>query len=73
VKTLIALLKRVNMEIKDPHYSIGVSFFMKRPLESKLQAIWQLDIEPYLQEYFFNRPGIAEGFRWHKIERELYS
>jgi len=67
VEALIDLLRRVNSEIGDAHYTIGHSFFLRTNLAAELPDIWQLEIEPYLEEYFFDQPERVAVFRWAQV------
>jgi len=64
---LITTLKRVNNQIGDPHYYLGHTTFLNRNIQAELPSIWQLEIEPTLEEYFFDRPDLIEEFRWGNI------
>lgn len=68
---LIKLLQRLNRQITDPHYFVGITFFLEPNLAEQLPDIWQLEIEPYLEEYFFDQPDQVEAFRWAKIASQL--
>jgi 5-methylcytosine-specific restriction protein B len=68
---LIRLLQRLNRQIADPHYFVGITFFLEPNLAEQLPDIWQLEIEPYLEEYFFDQPDQIEAFRWAKIVSQL--
>ncbi|MAT98716.1 MAG: hypothetical protein CL608_16355 [Anaerolineaceae bacterium] len=68
---LIKLLQRLNRQIADPHYFVGITFFLEPELATQLPDIWQLEIEPYLEEYFFDQPDQIEAFRWSKIASQL--
>ena len=68
---LIKLLQRLNRQIDDPHYLVGVTFFLVQDLAAQLADIWQLEIEPYLEEYFFDQPDQIEAFRWEKVAKQL--
>jgi 5-methylcytosine-specific restriction protein B len=68
---LIKIVERVNRQIADPHYAIGYSFFMHPELPTHLEDIWGMEIEPYLEEYFFDQPDQVDLFRWSQIEKEL--
>ncbi|NEP84365.1 MAG: ATPase, partial [Okeania sp. SIO3B3] len=68
VEGLIEILEAVNQEINDPNYQIGVSFFLREYIEEEIQDIWQMEIEPYLEEFFFAQPEKVDEFRWDKIE-----
>ena len=68
---LVKVLKRLNDTIDDPHYEVGISFFMRENLSDHLEDIWRMEIEPYLEEYFFDQAEKAKEFRWEKIAGEL--
>lgn len=68
---LINLLDRLNRTIGDPHYAVGISYFLHPHLADHLADIWQMEIEPYLEEYFFDQPGKVDEFRWTKIASSL--
>ncbi len=63
---LISLLQRLNQHL-EPAYQLGVSFFLTPTLAQDLPMIWQLEIEPYLEEYFFDQPGRLDPFRWEQV------
>jgi 5-methylcytosine-specific restriction protein B len=71
VEGLIKLLKRLNGAIGDPHYEVGVTFFLNQHLAADIADIWQMEIEPYLEEYFFDQPAQVEAFRWEHIKAEI--
>jgi 5-methylcytosine-specific restriction protein B len=63
-------LKRADRRIRtitsaSPSSCTGIN----RPLED----IWRMEIEPYLEEYFFDRPEKARAFRWEEIRLEVES
>lgn len=64
---LIDTLKRLNHDIADPHYSVGVTFFMVDDLPRHIADIWRMEIEPYLDEYFFAQRDKAETYRWDRV------
>ena len=68
---LIRVLDRLNKQIGDPHYQLGTSFFMRRDVASQLEDIWRMEVEPYLEEYFFDQTNQIEAFRWQKIKKEI--
>lgn len=74
VENLIRVLSRLNAQIGDPNFEVGISFFMGENLDlhSDLQSIWQMEIEPYLEEYFFDQPSIVNEFRWTKVKGEIF-
>ena len=67
VSGLVDILRLVNREIGDKHYSIGVSYFLREDLGTQIEDIWRMEIEPYLEEYFFDQPEKVEGLRWENI------
>jgi MoxR-like ATPase len=72
VTALVSLLESVNRRINDPNYTIGVSFFMRDDLGAHLEAIWRGEIEPYLEEIFFDKQEMVNDLRWPAIkDREL--
>jgi MoxR-like ATPase len=71
VENLIKILTRLNQHIGDPHYEVGVTFFLYDKLADELEDIWRMEIEPYLEEYFFDRPDSVESFRWDKLKQGL--
>lgn len=68
---LINVLERVNRTISDPQHAIGTSFFLHECLQTELRAIWRMEIEPYLEEYFFDQPQKVGEFRWERVKSEL--
>lgn len=72
VEKLIDILKRLNSEIADKHYHIGITFFLNNELENHIDDIWRMEIEPYLEEYFFDQSEKVENFRWDRI-KDMFS
>ncbi len=68
---LVALLKEVNQSIGDEDCELGISFFMVADIATALEHIWQGEVEPYLEEVFFDRPDQMARFRWSKIAGRL--
>ncbi len=68
---LVALLKEVNQSIGDEDCELGISFFMVADLATALAHIWQGEVEPYLEEVFFDRPDQMARFRWSKVSGRL--
>ncbi|EAZ92579.1 McrB family protein [Crocosphaera chwakensis] len=71
IESLINILEELNKTINDSDYEIGVSFFLTETLKDDLEDIWTMEIEPYLEEYFFDETGKIEKFRWTKIKDKL--
>ncbi len=68
---LIKVLRRLNTKIADPHYEVGISFFFVENLAEHLEGIWKMEIEPYLEELFFDKRQQMEELRWAKIASEV--
>jgi len=71
VPELVRTLQDVNREIGDPNYALGISFFLVDDLEMHLETIWQTEIEPYLEEQFFDHLNKVDTFRWDNIKTDL--
>lgn len=71
VEELIKILKSLNQAIADKNYEIGISFFLTDNLREDIEDIWRMEIEPYLEEYFFNDLDKVEEFRWKKVKQQL--
>lgn len=68
IDKLIKILRQLNQQIGDRHYEVGITFFMHDNLAAHLPDIWIMEIEPYLEEYFFDRLEKIEEFRWESIK-----
>ena len=71
VETLISVLKKLNRQIGDRHYEVGITFFLQEDLAEQIDDIWRMEIEPYLEEYFFDQPDKVEAFHWDKVEKDI--
>ena len=71
IDKLIQVLTDLNREIGDPHYEVGISYFIRNDLEAQIEDIWTMEIEPYLEEYFFNDPDKMKNYRWNNIKDRL--
>jgi len=67
VEGLVQTLQRLNQQIDDPHYAIGIAFFLREDLDAQIEDIWRMEIEPYLAEYFFDQPAAVIAYRWEKV------
>ncbi|MEH1788601.1 MAG: AAA family ATPase [Nostoc sp.] len=72
VEGLINILEQLNQVIADKNYEIGISFFLTDNLREDIEDIWRMEIEPYLEEYFFNELEKVDKFRWDKIKNQLW-
>lgn len=71
VERLIETLQRLNRQIGDRHYEVGITFFLHWNLAEQLEDIWRMEIEPYLEEYFFDQPEKVAAFRWETIKDQV--
>jgi 5-methylcytosine-specific restriction enzyme B len=71
VDKLTSILQNVNRAINNKHYELGISFFLTKTLAEDIQDIWQMEIEPYLEEYFFDDEAKMDEFLWDKIKDKL--
>jgi len=65
------VLQKLNKAIGDRHYEVGITFFLREDLDEQIEDIWRMEIEPYLEEYFFDQPDKANQFRWDAIKGSL--
>jgi len=68
---LVRALLEVNTKINDKNYYLGISFFMVDDLAKKLEEIWKMEIETYLEEYFFSQPEVMNNFRWDRMRGKM--
>lgn len=71
VDGLIKVLEDLNQAIADKNYELGISFFLTEKLAEDIEDIWKMEIEPYLEEYFFDRLEKVDEFRWDKIKQQV--
>lgn len=67
VSGLVETLEQVNEQIGDDHYHVGISFFLSKSLKRDIADIWRMEIEPYLEEYFFAAREKVNMFRWDSV------
>ena len=68
---LMETLIQLNAAIGDRHYEVGISYFLTTELKTKIKDIWRMEIQPYLEEYFFDQPDTAADFTWEKVAPKL--
>jgi 5-methylcytosine-specific restriction enzyme B len=68
VDGLIDALRKVNQAIGEANYHVGITFFLHPELEDNLEAIWTMEIEPYLEEFFFDNGDTVDRLRWSKVQ-----
>jgi MoxR-like ATPase len=71
VDKLTRILEDVNRAINNKHYELGISFFLTKTLAEDIQDIWEMEIEPYLEEYFFDHLEKMDEFLWDKIKNKF--
>ncbi|MFB2880405.1 AAA family ATPase [Floridanema aerugineum] len=71
VDGLIQVLQKLNQAIADKNYELGISFFLTEKLAEDIEDIWKMEIEPYLEEYFFDKLEKVDEFRWDKIKQQV--
>lgn len=71
VDKLTSILEDVNRAIDNKHYELGISFFLTKTLAEDIRDIWQMEIEPYLEEYFFDNLEKMDEFLWENIKNKL--
>jgi hypothetical protein len=71
LEPLIALLEEINAAIGDPNFALGISYFLHDDLAEQLPSIWQVEIEPYLEEFFFDQPDQLISLRWQTVKARL--
>ena len=78
IEKLITVLEDLNQKICESmgsnDYELGTSFFMSDNLSEEIEDIWQMEVEPYLEEYFFDNQSkkIIESFRWINVQKQIY-
>jgi hypothetical protein len=73
IEGLINTLERLNTHIGDKHYAVGIAFFLRKDLAEQIADIWVMEIEPYLDEYFFGQEERAEEYRWERVKEKIAS
>ena len=71
IAPLIALLEMINNAIGDPNLALGITYFLRPDLAAQIGDIWQLEIEPYLVELFFDQPEQVQPYRWVAVRGAL--
>ena len=46
-------------------------FSLLDDLFDQIEDVWRMEIEPYLEEYFFDQPEKIKEFGWHKISSKI--
>ncbi|MDZ7801863.1 MAG: AAA family ATPase [Trueperaceae bacterium] len=64
-------LARLHRRIDDPHLALGISYFLVEDLPMHLPDIWRMEIEPYLEELFFDEADPLGEFVWEALAVRL--
>ncbi len=71
---LATMIDYVNGRLKDPHASIGPSYFLvkdpKTLTERKAELIWKYSIVPALADRFFDTPSELEQFSYQTVRNK---
>jgi hypothetical protein len=55
-------------EIGDRHLLIGHSYFMRKNMTAQaLRHIWEQQLQPLIEDYFFDQPTVAGDFYLEKF------
>ncbi|MDW5562583.1 MAG: AAA family ATPase [Methanomassiliicoccus sp.] len=71
-EALISVLREINESvIRDPNYSLGISYFIKdvNNLKRDIQDIWTGEIEPLLEEIFYDDLERVNPYRWATLSK----
>jgi 5-methylcytosine-specific restriction enzyme B len=68
VEPLVSVLRRLHTAIGDPNLHLGISYFLVPDLERDLEDIWRTEIEPYLEELFFDHQDPLGEFNWSRVQ-----
>jgi hypothetical protein len=72
VERLIDVLQRLHTAIGDANFHVGISYFLVPDLQAALEDIWRTEIEPYLEELFFDREDPLGEFTWARVRSMLH-
>ncbi len=65
------IMVEINEEIGDPDFQLGHTYFMDEFLDENIQDIWEMEIVPYLEEFFFDDRDTVDQFKWEKVKDEI--
>ena len=71
VDGLIDVLQEINETIGDEDFYVGITYFLEERLDDHIADIWEMEIEPYLEEYFFDERETVEQFRWDAVRNRI--
>ncbi len=69
VEELAGVVAEINQRIGDPDRELGCSFFLQDGprLRQQLRQVWQGEVEPYLEEVFYDQPEDLAASRWEVL------
>jgi 5-methylcytosine-specific restriction protein B len=67
VDDLVNVMESVNDDIGDRNYELGHTYFLQAPTRDVVRNIWNLEIVPYLEEFFIDQPDKVDNYRWEEI------
>jgi 5-methylcytosine-specific restriction protein B len=73
VERLVDVLRSLNLAIGDGHYEVGITYFLRVDLKQQIRDIWRMEIEPYLEEYFFDQSGKVASYRWERVKDQIFA
>ena len=68
---LVRVLQRINAALGDPQRLLGTSYFLRPFGPDQLGSVWRYEVEPALEELFWDEPQRVEEFRWEQVRGEL--
>ena len=72
VERLITVVQELHTEIGDRNLHLGISYFLVENLPDQLEDVWRTEIEPYLEELFFDRSDPLGVFAWSRVRERLF-
>jgi MoxR-like ATPase len=61
-------LRKVGGQVLARHLAIGHSYLMKSPMSrARLRRIWESQLRPLIEEYFIDRPDIADTYNFEEF------
>lgn len=71
VDGLIRTLNQINTLVENPRFQIGITYFLRKDLQQHIEEIWRFEVEPCIEEAFYNDVEKIDSFRWIKMRRRL--
>ena len=71
VDGLVRTLNQINSLVENPRYLVGITYFLRKDLSQHIEEIWRFEVEPCIEEAFYDDMEKVESFRWSKMRRRL--